>query len=763
MANMFQQYANQQALEKQAQQESTNMFEAFLDENIQDTQSVEQIEQEGWYEDPVMAARMVLDGATLGWSDEAIAALGATYTVMTDDTATYSTAYDNIHQELKLEEAAYREANPIAATALNVAGGFVSPVNFVAPGYASLSAGGRTAYTIGRGVVEGAVGGAGVAGEGERLSGAGWGAVYGGGASSFMSAGGAIFNGVTSRKVTQELGKGDEFVPLTLATNAGDTTESAIGSFYRDVVGSAYGGNGIIAKQEDRIINPATVRANVATEKFSKAKRNADEAIKLAESRAKKGIDELRTDYKLAQSELSETGTIARQELGDTFTRTKDEALLAATREADQLTKEAEEAFRVKAYMNAIPDGVKAGDVDGILTAKTANEAMLQLDNLWTDVGFQMLKNRQFRINPGSVRKQIEARLASDPVTGALGKSEITRVLDNAVSFLEQNTKKGGWMEGEALSAIRSRLGQFASMKSDAGGESAVLQSVYREMQDVLNNSVKKQLSGKALKEFEQHTKAWKSQGILRDAVSRASEAGKRGAFTGKEWVSSIGKNSARDLRQGGGPLRQEADDLVSLGAKRDEQIKETANSLVNRAEKQKIKNIRKEQGRINAEKRRLTQQLNEDIQKSTNKVEVARRREMHTRNVADLEKRSEDLNAVVKTLQSQQTSRDPSIFKRIAATGVLSGTYAGADLLTGTAMSRLMSTQSFQRFVAGQTRGQQVGQRVTDMMQQRAPYGSGQSLGTVVQQTMARSAAQAQQNDNDIENLRRQGLLRQV
>jgi hypothetical protein len=761
MANMFQQFANQQTEQTAQQQQRPNMFESFAPQNIQNTQAAEQIQEEGWYEDPVMAARMVLDGMTLGWSDEAIAAIGATYTSMTDENASYSSAYDSIHNELKAEEAAYREANPYASVALNVAGGFISPVNFVAPGYAGLSAGGKAAYTVGRGVVEGAVGGAGAAGEGNRLEGAGWGAVYGGGTSAFMSTGGAIFNSVTSRKVTQELGKGDDFVPLTLAADAGNTTEAAIGSFYRDVVGSAYGGNGVIAKQEDKIINPALVRASVATEKFQKASRNADEAIKLAQSRAKEVVNDLRTDFKIRQNELGEEAVIGRQAIGDTFERTKEQATLAATREADALTKQAEEAFRVKAYMDAMPNGARAGDIDEILTSQTANEAMMKLDNLWSDVGFGMLKNRQFRVNPVEIRKQLQAKIASDPITASLGKAEVTRVLDNAVDFLAQSTKKGGWIEGEDLSAIRSRLGQIAGMKSDAGGESAVLQTVFREMQDVLNGTVKKQLSGKALKEFEQHTKAWKSQSILRDAVAKASEAGKRGAFTGKEWVSAIGKNSARDLRQGTGPLRQDADNLVSLGAKRDAQIRASAESLVAKAEKHKVRQIRKEQARINQEKRRLTKQLNEDIKKADNKLEVTRRRELHSRNIADLEKRAEDLNNVVASLKTQQTSRDPSIFKRIAATGVLSGTYAGADLVTGTIMSRLMSTQTFQRVVAGQTGIQTLGQRAVSAMQQQAPRSGGQSIGNVVQQTMARTAAQQQQTDYDIERLRRQGLLR--
>lgn len=759
--NMFQQYANQQAEQELKQQAEPNMFEQFSSQNIQNTMDVSQIEQDGWYEDPVMAARMVLDGMTLGWSDEAIASIGATYATMTDDNVSYNNVYNEIHNELKAEEAAYREANPIASTTLNIAGGFLSPVNFVAPGYAGLSAAGKTAYTVGRGVVEGAVGGAGTAGEGARLEGASWGALYGGGTSAFMSGGGAIFNGVTSRKVTQELGQGDDFVPLTLASEASNTVEAGIGSFYRDVVGSAYGGTGIIAKQEDKIVNPAKVRANVATEKFEKAKRNAEEAINLAQTEAKRVTDDLRTEFKVRQSELTEEGVITRQGLDDTFKRTKEQATLSATREADQLTKEAEEAFRVKAYASAMPDGAKAGDIDDILTSSTGNEAMLKLDELWQGVGFSMLKNRSFRINPKTVRSQIEARLADDPVTAALNKAEVTRILDNSIDFLAQKTVKGGRIDGEDLSAIRSRLGQIAATKSDGGGESAILQSVYREMQDVLNSTVKKQLSGKALKQFEQHTEAWKAQSVLRTAVNSASDAGSLGNFAGKQWVSAIGKNSARDLRQGKGPLRSDADNLVILGNKRDAQIQDSANVLVAKAEKHKIKQIRKEQGRINAEKRALTKQLNDDIKASNSKIEVTRRREMHKRKVDQLDQEAQRLNETVATLSSQQTSREPSIFKRIAATGVLSGGYAGVDLLTGTAMSRLMATQGFQRFVAGQTKAQKVGQQVSSKMQQQAPMGSGQSIGNIVQQTMARTAAQQQQTDQDIERLRRQGLLR--
>lgn len=714
MANRFEALANSQPAVAGS---TVNRFE-----QLERQDPAEQRLNEGdWYDDPVMAGRMIIDGVMLGWSDELASHAGAAIAMINNnENISYNDAYNDIYGELKANEAAYREKYPVAATALNIAGGIASPVNWIAPGAGAVtSTVGRIGYQAARGGIEGAVAGAGAAGEGNRVEGAALGGVFGAGTGMVLQGGGWLFDKSTSRKVAQELqttnpitGETD-FVPLTLATNTGNEGEEMIHSLYKDLVGSAWGGSGKLAQQEDVILNTASRKATIAKEALDKAKRNAKDQANFVTVKTKQATAEARRETADTIKTIRAGVLDTKENLDEAFKATKIGSSVQATKEFDTVVKEAEEAFRVKAFTDAMPSGATSDDIDEILTSNTPNLAMKRLDNLWNTRGFEMLKNRKFQVNPKQVTLQIRQKLKDDPLFASLGKSETDRITNQVSEYLAERTRKG-WIDGEDLSAIRSRLGQYASQRSDVGGESAVMQSVFREMQDVLNGTVKKQLSGKALKQFEEHTAQWKSQTVLRSAVNNASrKAGSQGRFTPDDWVSAIGKNSPRDLRQGTGPLRQDADEVAILMGRRDEAIKQTAENVVSKADAQRRAATKQSRKQALDAIKREQDELAKFERSAQSKQDILIRRAESKARVGELQNTVNQLDSALSSLTSSATGRNVGLFRRLAAGGVLGAGYQVGNLFTGTAMSRVMATPAFQRAVAGQTGIQKSGQEL--------------------------------------------------
>ena len=715
MANRFEDLVNSNALSPIGS--TVNRFE-----ELEKQDPVEQRLAEGdWYDDPVMAGRMIIDGVMLGWSDELASHAGAAIAMINNEENTsYEAAYDNIYGEMKAEEAAYRQQYPMASTTLNIAGGIISPVNWIAPGSglaATTTTVGRLGYQAARGGIEGAIGGAGSAGEGQRAEGAALGSAFGFSTGFVLQGGGWLFDKSTSRKLAQELETANpltgetDFIPLTLAANPGSAGEEMIHSLYKDLVGSAWGGSGKIAQQEDVIINAASRKATVAQDALDKAKRNAKEQSNFVTIKTKQATSEARRETADTIKTIRAGVLDTKENLDEAFKATKVAGSAQATKEFDTVVKETEEAFRVKALADSMPSGATGDDIDLILTSATPNLAMKRLDDLWVERGFEMLKNRKFQINPKQVTLQIRQKLKDDPMFASLGKSETNRITDQVSDYLAERTSKG-WIDGEDLSAIRSRLGQYASQRSDVGGESAVLQSVFREMQDVLNGAVKKQLSGKALKQFEEHTTQWKSQTVLRTAVNNASrKAGSQGRFTPDDWVSAIGKNSPKDLRQGTGPLRKDADDVAILMGSRDEAITKTAENVILKADSVRRSATKKARNEALTAIKREQDDLAKLERTAQSKQDVLIRRAESKARVAELKNQVNQLDTALASLTSSATGRNVGLFRRLAAGGVLGAGYQIGNLATGTVMSRMMSTQSFQKAVAGQTGVQKAGQ----------------------------------------------------
>lgn len=686
MANPFDEFDSQPVASETTPVQ--NPFDTF-DEYEDMPKEVKELEDGSWTDDPVMASRMLLEGLTFGWGDEIGAAVAAAAVKAGGDEKSYAQIYSEIKGSLQEEEKAYREANPTASIALNVIGGF---------GTGGLGTASKLG-TVTKAAIGGGVAGAGVADQGDTLKGAATGAVFGAGVGSVFKGGGWLWDEGTKRRVANELGKGDKFVPIHLADGNEDET---IGSFYRTVVGTSFGGGSNLKAQEAKIINPVRLRLGAVKEAYEKAKGNAKDAL----TTAKADINRVKADKIADISELKlnvrELGQESQRSIRDAFTSQKEKALMSATQQIDSSVKEAERAFRSQAILKSIPDGTPADVVDSILSSKTPNVAMQRLDEAWSKEGFKMLKDRKFQINSKSVSNEIAAKLKDDPLFAVMEKGGFQKTLDNVTSFIEDRTAKG-WIDGEDLSAIRSRLGMLANQKSDAGGQAAVEQAIFKQMQDVLNDRVKSQLSGKSLKSFNAHTEGWKAHTTLRDAVTAASKkAGQGGEFTPDQWVSAIHKNSPRASRQGGGVLREEADDLAKLGLERDSHITKATDVIVKRAEKARDVDLKKSISSTKAEIAKLTREAN-SIRGKTGETAMTRR----ARNSSEIASKKQEIESLEKSLaalNNASTSGNATTFTRLAATYA----FGAGNLITGSGLSKLASTQTAQRLIAGQTGVQQ-------------------------------------------------------
>lgn len=115
--------------------------------------------------------RTALQGATLGWGDEAQSLIGAGYASLVDGKKGFWNYYDESQKSLKSERDAYSEQNPKTALALEVGGGVATggALGAKALGSSALKNVPKWLSTAGIGAIEGAIYNSGSANKGERL------------------------------------------------------------------------------------------------------------------------------------------------------------------------------------------------------------------------------------------------------------------------------------------------------------------------------------------------------------------------------------------------------------------------------------------------------------------------------------------------------------------------------------------------------------------------------------------------------------------
>ena len=675
-----------------------------------------EVEEAAWSSDDSLAsAQRFFSSVALGWGDD----MGLWTAAAAASVATgvpISEVYDDMRKTYDAKQDAFKERQPGAALAADVAGSIASPVNALRVAQAATNLG-RGAQTVGRVATEGAVYGAGEAKEGERLSGAATGA--GGGLLAYGALRGAAkgvgtgVNVLTSRKVAKPLvNEAGEFVPLTLAAEGDGLVESTIQRFYKGVIAPV---SGNIKKQEEAIIGSS----EELKEGLTKFAKQVDEGLEIANKKAD-------GDIKLASAALRETGEelkkIRTKQSNDTIAplneklqvlkNTKaNEYVARATQQATQNQNARRSVFRDQAFASAMPAKASADDIQRIGSIEDIGQRIRALDKMWAKDGYSMIKGKKIRVPANQFAKDISEGILEDPVFKVLAPDIGSSFKKNVLKTLESVDKfrdKSGRIDGDALATIRSSLGTWASASSDYQ-----LSRAYRMVQSKLDDVIKKQLTGDQLKAFNKESGNWKSTILLRDAVeSTRNTALKRGEFDETDWIKAAGKNSKYDKRYGTGPLVAQARALESSLGTASKSLAKRATNLA----KAQANMIEKE---IASHKNALDKSLKEtekSIVKKQKKLAYSpeAQEELATLMMKEnkLQQEIKVVDAELKKMSNMRGPQNPSWFHSLAALGLLggsliSGTFPALVAAAGTGVA--LGTKPVQKAIAGQTAAQEA------------------------------------------------------
>jgi hypothetical protein len=721
MANYFDQFDQQEEAfknEGQPQSDYVNYFDRFDPKTGVETE----LESGNWTNlDSVQGAGLVLEGMTLGWSDELITAVGAAVETATGDTdVDYSTNYRRMKDTYDKQKAQFKEENPATAFGLELAGGFASPGGIF-----------KNTGMIARGVAEGAIYGAG-ASEGDTASAVATDAAIGGAVGGSVGAGLRSVQGLFSRRVSTELGEGADFIPLTLAAEKG----SFLQNLYQDVVGPSFGGKGLIRAQEDVVVKPLLKaqenRENIIKETASAAKRavissknKLNVALGKATNKLKGSIKESEKAEDLAVSSVTtKYGGTKSGDIGGQggLLGTNGPVMAREARQIAEVVDEAENTFRFAAFGDSLPTGLNKTDVDEILTAGTPNAAMAKLDKAWSDNGFSMLKDRKFRMAPNQLKAEIEKKIQQNPLFELMAESKgsISIKIDGVLEAISARADKRGFINGKDLADLRGALGTAAAKSSDAGGESVVLKALYSQVQEIVDAKMVSQLSPKAADLFTLERSRWQTNTVLRDAVlSSSKKAGTHGKFTPDDWIAAIARNSARQARGGQGPLADVAQDLANTARVGEEAIKETTKKLAARVSERKEREIQRQLNKAKAERTSLNDKNAKLKSRLMGSGEKAQEVAANTNRLQTLEEEAAAYAEELANIKAARVNEKPSWFHTLYATqfiGLPTGVALayggrGASLIVGAYGGGRLAEPAAQRFLAGQTGVQKAAQ----------------------------------------------------
>ena len=671
--------------------------------------------------DSLSGALVFIEGATLGWSDEigiGIAAAG----MSVGGEETTNEIYTRLKKDYDAMQSEFAEKHPGTAIGLEIAGAVVSPVSKIK--MASSLTG-----LIARGAAEGAVYGAGKAEDTDSMAQeARKGALGGALGVGIVGGGGWLFK----RKVKAPLDTPEGFVPLTLAANRENGSgEALLQTFYRDIVGPSWGGKGLIRAQEEVTVAPLVNAQKLRTQALADIKGATNAEAAEATKQLRNAVDDLGQGAKSARDDATDAAKEASDVIGGNYAGFlgKNGAIMArATKRIEDSISTNSDAFRLAAFTSSLPAGAKKVQIEDVLDAGNPNVAMLRLEKLWVEEGFQSIKGRSFTLKPDVLMGEINKRIAGNPQLRllAVSKSEVSTLVKNSLELLaDKRNPATGRISGEDLSAIRSAFGTAAATKSDAGGQSVLMQNLYREVQSAVDTQMRSQLSTKGLKAFDQDLEAWATHSVLKDAVFKASKkTGVNGKFGPDDWVSSIAGNSVRQSRQGRGPLREEAESLAAANARHKDTIVTAANKLEAKMVARRQRELTRVVNKAKTEKAHIVAQMRKQRASLQNNPEAASRLAENTQRMKVLEQEIEAGGEALATISRSRTPENPSWFHSFAATATLSAASGGAGAAAGGAVGGGMSLaasvkagqglagQATQRVIAGQTGVQQAAQR---------------------------------------------------
>jgi len=685
-----------------------------------------EISDQSWYEDPAMVARMVIDGATFGFSDEIAAAVGAGLQTALGKSESYSSSYASIVDRLEAERTAYEANNKGAAIGLNIVGGLLTaPISLtgslargvglagkglsralpvsksltglpteiarvvdagasVATKYPTISSVARSGAEM---AAQGALAGVGFSERGEdNLDAALEGALLSITTGAAMKGIGKAVQASTARRVVEDLGQGDDFIPLNIVDSDGKA-----GKIYRSVIGNLPIARTLLKNQTDRIAAPLkqdiknisdkiVAREQSATSKFLDAQTNSLKSLhENAQKKIAAGISEAE-EQALIQANINRQAN-----------------LTARVQKLEKYYSDVEAKFRRDVSEASLPSSIRASEKSKVLDAKnTMQDVNNILSESWTKRGFEVLKNRSFKVSPDSLMKKIDMN-AGDEISDiaqlyGVSKAKIPEIIND---FISSNVVNGR-ISGEKLSDLRNTISRSAYTLSQQGGESAVRGFAMRKVLGEIEETITDQLTPANLAKFQADKKAYKTFLNLSDSIATSSkQIGKKGSFSPQDWMNSLYKNSRKDLSKGKAVFQKEADSFSALRERIDLDL-EKAKDLTKNFSSLTLK----------AKEASLATKEVELLKQQTMAARRASQDEIRSLNM--LKKDLDDKKAQLKAIQNTLPKNDN--ISNLTSTGIVTGLFTGySDFASIAAFGALAATPSFQRAVAGQTSLQQA------------------------------------------------------
>lgn len=687
------------------------------------------LSDESWYDDPTMAAMMFLDGVTFGFSDEIAAAVSAATKLATGSTESYSSLYENTVMDMEAERNAYQEKFPEASLALNVAGGLATAPfgGAIARGATTLASRAAAAAPTATKAISQIASGvpssvSSVLSRGAALSApitpvaemAAVGALSGvgyaqQGADLSQSAIDGMISSVTTGVALKGIGKAariasDQRVARQLRTEEGfrglsmSEDGKALENIYKGIVKDLPVARGLIAQQNKKYAAPFETKVAEGQARMNLIKETSG-MTKYLKNQEDFSSALLKKNEDLQLKGVKESAANAEAKIIDR----RNVALTARTQKLNQAVITAENEFRKKAFTLSLPSSISKKTEASILGKKNVNEAFAELSDNWTSKGFEVVNRKSFQINKTQFIDQMQGKVAKelDDAFDLYGLSK--KDVDTAIgSFLERNTNKQGWISGEDILALRNKIS--SKSVSFENPRQAGISLVNRKILDQVNETVRAKLNPSDRIKFDSDIKNYKHFVSLRDAVSAASRSGAKGAFSAKEWLSSLSKNlGTRQFAAGKGVLYKEANELNDYSSKVKSLTQKAAESSA-RLQKAKIASaVGVLEGEAKALAKKQTQaQLSgmDDVVQEYNNVQVKLTKDL------DQLKKVKDLMPSV----SPKEGRPAYLYASMAAAGgfFTGGGIGGIISLASLApLGRFLGSETGQLILAGQTQAQ--------------------------------------------------------
>ncbi len=498
-------------------------------------------------------------------------------------------------------------------------------------------------------------------------------------------------NGATTNRIAQELGKGRDFIPVGMAALKGSANkaEKAIEYGYNKVVRHAFGADSLIAQQQKRW-------TNLADQELSKVENTIASSIKAADKNlaATKKSESLLLDE--AIEAITSQTNLTKAERKIAIKDAADNLRFNAVADADAATNAAQAALRVQAHKDAIPAGTDKKFIDYIFSLPNMHERQREINGLWADSGFEMLKNKKFRINPQEVGVKVRAAVGSEKeFLSTLSGSKPVNAANVIDEYLTSYVTTGNWIEGATLNNLRTTVAEMAN-KLGTEGADAANRMVLKELVKVLDDAVYPQLSKTAQKQFLDQKKSWGQNVVVRDAITNATR--KNGMFTPEEYLGSLKTNNRFAAGEGRGYLQAEANKVIQQTNASEKAIEKLASSQVL---KQSREGVRETSRLLNESAKRIKDLKNQANSKILNAEEQAK-----TLQKLEVENIRLDNLKVTKDGYSKLAARtDASPFFKLFSTALL----GAGNPFTGLAVGTYLGTQGAQRLLAGQQQWQKA------------------------------------------------------